>query len=121
MKSTVAVVLAFQSGLIFIVAGISWALEGRGVAAAVTGGAAAIAGTVAYGICIVVFPARRGAQILRRHLLGEAAKIVVSISLLLPALGASDGETLSCIAGFSVALLAYPLAMLLVNGNTERH
>lgn len=124
MKYAVACVVALQSGLVFLVAGISWTLEGWGVAvAAVTGGASAIAGTAAYGLCLACLPSSHGAKILRRHLLGEAAKVVVSVSLLLSALGAArDGETLSCITGFGTALLAYPLAMLLVkNGNTERH
>ena len=59
---------------------------------------------------------------MRRHLIGEAAKVAVSVSLLIAALrSAAASDALPCIAGFGVAVMAYPLALLLVNGNTERH
>ena len=89
-------------------------------AAAFTGGGAAVAGTAAYALCIAMPSGQRSSQIMRRHLIGEAAKVVVSLSLLIAALR-SASDALPCTAGFVVAVMAYPLALLLVNGNTERH
>ncbi len=113
---TVAVVAAVQAAVVALAAALAWWWAGAAVAQAIAaGGGCAWAGTLAYAVGPVVVPGRSASRLLWGHLLGEVAKVAVALGLLFWGLSADRGYAAGpFLAGFIVALLAYPLAMPLL-------
>ena len=79
------------------------------------GGGCAWAGTLAYAVGQKLVPGRSASRVLWSHLAGEVAKISVALGLLFWGLSADRGFAAGpFLAGFIVALLAFPLAMPLL-------
>lgn len=112
----VAVVAALQAAIVAVMAALAWWWAGAAVAQAVAaGGGCAWAGTLAYAVGQSMVPGRSASRLLWGHLLGETAKVVVALGLLFWGLSADRGYPAGpFLAGFTVALLAYPLAMPLL-------
>jgi hypothetical protein len=113
---TAIVVAAVQAAIVAAVAAIAWWWADAATAQAVAaGGGCAWAGTLAYAAGQALVPGRSASRLLWGHLLGEAARIVVAVGLLFWGLSAGRGLAAGpFLAGFIVALLAYPLAMPLL-------
>ena len=107
---TVAVVAAVQAAVVALAAALAWWWAGAAVAQAIAaGGGCAWAGTLAYAVGPVVVPGRSASRLLWGHLLGEVAKVAVALGLLFWGLSADRGYAAGpFLAGFIVALLAYP-------------
>ena len=116
VQVTVIVVAAIQAVIVAAVAAVAWWWAGAAVAQAVAGGGGcACAGTLAYVAGQALVPGRSASRLLWGHLLGETAKVAVAVSLLFWGLSADRGFAAGpFLAGFIVALLAYPLAMPLL-------
>lgn len=114
--SAVVVVAAVQAALVAAIAAAAWWWGGAAVAQAVAaGGGCGCAGTLAYVAGQALVPGRTASRLLWGHIAGEIAKVVVAVSLLFWALSADPGFSAGpLLAGFIVALLAYPLAMPLL-------
>lgn len=112
----IAVVIAVQAAVVAAAAVIAWWLAGAGTAQAIAaGGGCAWAGTLAYAVGQKLVPGRSASRVLWSHLTGEVAKIGVALGLLFWGLSADRGFAAGpFLAGFIVALLAYPLAMPLL-------
>lgn len=112
----IMVVAAVQAAIVAAFAVIAWWLSGAGMAQAIAaGGGCAWAGTLAYAIGQKLVPGRSASRVLWSHLTGEVAKIAVALGLLFWGLSADRGFAPGpFLAGFIVALLAYPLAMPLL-------
>lgn len=106
-------VAALQILLAAVAGGIAWLGFGVDAAqAAVAGGGCALAGTLAYVLGQKLVPGRGASRVLWGHLTGEALKVGVALSLLFWGLSADPGFAAGpFLAGFIVALLAYPLAL----------
>ncbi len=115
----VAITVALQAVIVAIVAAMAWWWAGAAAALAVAaGGGCAWAGTLAYAAGQAVVPGSSPSRLLLGHVVGEIAKIAVAVSLLFWGLSADPGyDAGPFLAGFIVALLAYPLAMLLLKSN----
>lgn len=113
---TAVMVAAVQAAIVAIAAALAWWWAGAAVAqAVVAGGGCAWAGTLAYAVGQAVVPGRSASRLLWGHMLGEAAKVGVALGLLFWGLSADRGYAAGpFLAGFIVALLAYPLAMSLL-------
>lgn len=116
MLSPSVVIAATQAAIIAVVALAGWWWAGAAAGqAAVAGGACAWAGTLACAAGQAMVPGRSASRLLWGHVLGEVAKVVVAVSLLFWAFSADSGYPAGpLVAGFIAALLAYPLAMLLL-------
>lgn len=112
----VTVVAALQAAIVALMAALAWWWAGAAVAQAVAaGGGCAWAGTLAYAVGQGMVPGRSASRLLWGHLLGETAKVAVALGLLFWGLSAERGYAAGpFLAGFTVALLAYPLAMPLL-------
>jgi hypothetical protein len=112
----IAVVVAVQAAVVAATAVIAWWLAGAEMARAIAaGGGCAWAGTLAYAVGQRLIPGRSASRVLWSHLTGEVAKIGVALGLLFWGLSADRGLAAGpFLAGFIVALLAYPLAMPLL-------
>ena len=112
----IAVVAAVQAAIVAAMAVLAWWLSGAEMAQAIAaGGGCAWAGTLAYAVGQKLVPGRSASRVLWSHLTGEVAKIAVALSLLFWGLSADRGFAAGpFLAGFIVALLAYPLAMPLL-------
>lgn len=112
----IAVVVAVQAAVVAATAVIAWWLAGAETARAIAaGGGCAWAGTLAYAVGQSLVPGRTASRVLWSHLTGEVAKIGVALGLLFWGLSADRGFAAGpFLAGFIVALLAYPLAMPLL-------
>jgi hypothetical protein len=112
----VALIVAVLQGVIVaLAAGVTWGWAGGAPAqATAAGGACAVAGTLAYAAGQFLIPGRSASQLLWGHVAGEIAKVAVALGLLLWGLSADPAYAPGpFLAGFILALLAYPLAMLL--------
>ena len=112
----IAVMIAVQAAVVAATAVIAWWLAGAGTAQAIAaGGGCAWAGTLAYAVGQKLVPGRSASRVLWSHLTGEVSKIGVALGLLFWGLSADRGFAAGpFLAGFIVALLAYPLAMPLL-------
>ena len=112
----IAVVGAVQAAIVAAMAVLAWWLSGVEMAQAIAaGGGCAWAGTLAYAVGQRLVPGRSASRVLWSHLTGEVAKIAVALGLLFWGLSADRGFAAGpFLAGFIVALLAYPLAMPLL-------
>lgn len=112
----IAIVAALQAAIVAMMAAVAWWWADAMVAQAVAaGGGCAWAGTLAYAVGQAVIPGRSASRLLWGHLLGETAKVAVALGLLFWGLSADRGYAAGpFLAGFMVALLAYPLAMPLL-------
>ena len=112
----IALVAAVQAAIVASIAVTAWWLSGAEMAKAIAaGGSCAWAGTLAYVVGQKLVPGRSASRVLWSHLTGEVAKIAVALSLLFWGLSADRGFAAGpFLAGFIVALLAYPLAMPLL-------
>ena len=115
-SAMIAVVAAVQAAIVAAMAVLAWWLSGVEMAQAIAaGGGCAWAGTLAYAVGQKLVPGRSASRVLWSHLTGEVAKIAVALGLLFWGLSADRGFAAGpFLAGFIVALLAYPLAMPLL-------
>lgn len=113
---TVVLVAAVQAAIVAVITALVWWWAGTAAAQAVAaGGGCAWAGTLAYAAGQALVPGRSASRLLWGHLIGEAAKIAVALGLLFWGLSGDRGYAAGpFLAGFIVALLAYPLAMPLL-------
>lgn len=80
------------------------------------GGACALAGTAAYAIGLALMRSRGAVGLLRTHVIAQAAKVTVAVTLLILGLNSRAGMTPGLfIGGFCLGALAYPFALLLLN------
>ncbi len=116
MGVTVVLVAAVQAAIVAAISAFAWWWAGAVVAQAIAaGGGCALAGTLAYAAGQALVPGRSASRLLWGHLIGEAAKVAVALGLLFWGLSADQGYAAGpFLAGFIVALLAYPLAMPLL-------
>jgi hypothetical protein len=115
-QMAVAAVASLQVAVVAIAASGTWLVAGLPVAQAVVmGGGCALGGTLAYVVCQQIISGRSASRLLWGHVAGEAAKAVVALGLLAWALSADTGRAGPYLAGFIVALLAFPVAILLPN------
>ena len=112
----IAVVAAVQAAILGVIAVLAWWMSGAEMAQSIAaGGGCAWAGTLAYAVGQKLVPGRSASRVLWSHLTGEVAKIGVALGLLFWGLSADRGFAAGpFLAGFIVALLAYPLAMPLL-------
>ena len=119
MNAAVAVVAALQSGLGVAGGAIVWLASERWTAISFAAGCCcALAGTLAYGLCVAAAGRRGGSGVTRAHMLAELAKVAVSVTLLIAGLDAQFAAA-AYVAGFGAGVLVYPLALLLVNRNMD--
>jgi len=110
----VVAVASLQVAMVGIAASVTWLIAGLPAAQAMaTGGGCALGGTLAYVVCQRIIPGRSASRLLWGHVAGEAAKAVVALGLLAWVLSADTGRAGPYLAGFIVALLAFPVAILL--------
>ncbi len=83
--------------------------------AALLGGGSALAGTLAYAGCQSMVPGGNASRLMWGHVIGEAAKVLVALGLLAVVLVTDPGHAAAGLAGFGVALMAYPLAIFWLN------
>jgi len=83
--------------------------------AAMMGGGCALAGTVAYAGFQRMVPGNSAARLMWGHMAGETAKVLVTLGLLGMLLAGHPGQAAASLAGFGMALLAYPAAIFLLN------
>jgi hypothetical protein len=116
VRVTVFVVAAVQAAIVAVLTAVMWWWSGAASAQAIAaGGGCAWAGTLAYAAGQALVPGRSASRLLWSHLTGEVAKIAVALGLLFWGLSADRGFAPGpFLAGFIVALLAYPLAMPLL-------
>ncbi|MBX3663013.1 MAG: ATP synthase subunit I [Burkholderiales bacterium] len=113
---TALAVAGLQLVLALIAALIGWLIAGTGMAqSVVAGGSCALAGTLAYAACQRGVPGGSAARLMWGHLLGEMAKIVVTLALLAWVIVSDPAGAPASLAGFGVALLAYPAAIFWLN------
>ena len=112
----IALVAAVQFAIVAAVSALAWWLSGVESAQAIAaGGGCAWAGTLAYAVGQMMVPGRSASRLLWSHMTGEVAKIGVALGLLFWGLSADRGFAAGpFLAGFIVALLAYPLAIPLL-------
>jgi F0F1-type ATP synthase assembly protein I len=112
----IAVVAAVQAVIVAAIAALAWWWSGAEMAKSIAaGGGCAWAGTLAYAVGQALVPGRSASRLLWSHLTGEVAKIAVALGLLLWGLSADRSFAPGAfLAGFIVALLAYPLEMPLL-------
>ncbi len=88
----------------------------------IAGGACALAGTAAYALCLAVNRRADAGRVLRAHLVAQAAKVAVAVTLVIAGLNSDwDFAAGPLVAGFIAAVLVYPFALLLVNTKTDRN
>jgi len=110
---TVAAVAGLQLALVTLATTTSWLWSGAPTAQAMAlGGGCALGGTLAYGVCQRSVPGRSAPRLLWGHVVGEAAKAVVALGLLAWAISADTVHAGSYLAGFIVALMAFPVAIV---------
>lgn len=123
MTVATGIVAALQAGVV-AAAGLGfWLTAGRWEAASfVAGGSCALAGTAAYALCLAVSRPRDAQRMLRAHLIAQAAKVAVAVTLLIVGLNSRWGLAAApYVAGFIAGALVYPFALLLVNRKTDRN
>ena len=113
---TALVVAVLQVIILALVSGVASVWAGSAAAqATAAGGGCALAGTLAYAAGQFLVPGRSASRLMWGHVAGEIAKVAVALGLLLWGLSADQGYAPGpFLAGFIMALLAYPLAMLLL-------
>lgn len=113
---TALVVAGLQMVLAILTGMAAWLFAGSATAqSVVTGGACALAGTLAYAACQRMVPGSSASRLMWGHLLGEMVKVLVTLALLAWAIVSDPGRALACLTGFGVALLAYPAAIFWLN------
>lgn len=101
-------------------AGLWLAAERWTAVSFVVGGACALAGTAAYALCVAASSGRDARRALRGHVIAQAAKIAVAVTLLILGLNSDWHFTAAAyVAGFAAGVLVYPFALLLVNSNLD--
>ena len=115
-RAMIGLVITVQAVIVVAVAALAWWFSDAEMARAIAaGGACAWAGTLAYAVGQRLVPGRSASRLLWSHLTGEVAKIAVALSLLFWGLSADRSFAAGpFLAGFIVALLAYPLAIPLL-------
>lgn len=110
------IVAVLQVVILALASGVALAWAGSAAAqATAAGGVCAVAGTLAYVAGQFLVPGRSASRLLWGHVTGEIAKVAVSLGLLLWGLSVDPAYAPGpFLAGFILALLAYPLAMLLL-------
>lgn len=100
-----------------------WLAASRWVAASfIAGGGCALAGTAAYALSVAVILRRDPRRVLRAHIVAQAAKVAVAVTLLIVGLNSRWQFTAAAyVAGFAAGVLVYPFALLLVNRKTDRN
>lgn len=113
---TVLVVAGLQLVLALLTGVAAGLFSGLAVAqSVVTGGGCALAGTLVYASCQRMVPGNSASRLMWGHVLGELAKVLVTLALLAWAIVSEPGQALACLAGFGAALLAYPAAIFWLN------
>lgn len=123
MYAAAGIVAALQVGIAAAGGAGLWFAVSRWIAVSfIAGGGCALAGTAAYALCIAVL-LRHGTQhVLRAHIVAQAAKIAVTVTLLIAGLSSRwQFDAAAYVAGFAAGVLVYPFALLLVNRKTDRN
>ena len=109
-------VVALQALIAVLGAAVGWIWFDAALATAVAAGAGCtLAGTLAYIAGQRLIPGSSPSRLLWGHLTGEALKVAVALGLLFWGLSMERGLAAApMLTGFIAALLAYPLAMMLV-------
>ena len=114
---------ALQAGVIAAGGAGLWLAASRWVAVSfIAGGSCALAGTAAYALCWALSRRQDAQRVLHAHLIAQAAKVAVAVTLLIVGLNSPwELAAAPCVAGFVAGLLVYPFALLLVNRKTDRN
>lgn len=123
MSAAVGLVAVLQAGIVAAGSAVLWlAASGWAGLSFIAGGACAVAGTAAYGLCLAVNRRTDAGPVLRAHVLAQTAKVAVAATLLIAGLNSKwEFAAGAYVAGFIAAVLAYPFALLLVNTKTDRN
>lgn len=123
MNAAAGIVAALQAVIVAAGGAGLWLAAGRWVAVSfIAGGSCALAGTAAYALCLALNRRHEAHRVLRAHLIAQAAKLAVGVTLLIAGLNSRwEPVAASYVAGFIAAVLAYPFALLLVNRKTDRN
>ena len=123
MNAAAGIVAALQIGVVAAGGAGLWLAASRWIAVSfVAGGACALAGTAAYAFCVAAITRGDQRHVLRAHLIAQAAKVAVAVTLLIVGLSSHwQFHAASYVAGFAVGVLVYPFALLLVNRKTDRN
>jgi hypothetical protein len=121
--AAVGIVAALQAGVLAAGGAGLWLVEGRWMAVSfIVGGGCALAGTAAYALCVAAVLRADPRRVLRAHLVAQAAKLAVAVTLLIVGLGSRwQFAAAAYVAGFAAGVLVYPFALLLVNRNVDRN
>lgn len=112
----VAIVAGLQLVMMAVAFGGAWWIADLPTAgAAAMGGGCALAGTLAYAGCQRMVPGHSASRLMWGHMAGEVAKVAIALGLLVLAISTDAGRAGQYLAGFGLALLAYPVAILLLN------
>jgi F0F1-type ATP synthase assembly protein I len=100
-----------------------WFAASRWVALSfVAGSGCALAGTAAYALCVAASLRGDERRVTRAHIVAEAAKVAVTVTLLIVGLNSHlQFSAAAYVAGFAAGVLVYPFALLLVNRKTDRN
>lgn len=100
-----------------------WLAAGPWVAVSfIAGSGCALAGTAAYALCVAASRRRDERGVLRAHIVAQAAKVAVAVTLLIVGLNSHwQFAAAAYVAGFAAGVLVYPFALLLVNRKTDRN
>jgi F0F1-type ATP synthase assembly protein I len=86
----------------------------------IAGASCALAGTAAYALGVAAGLHADAGRVLRAHVIAEAAKWAVTVTLLVVGLGSRwQFDAAAYVAGFAAGVLVYPFALLLVNRKTD--
>ena len=98
-----------------------WLAANRWVAVSfIAGASCALAGTAAYALCVAASGHAHARRVLRAHVIAEAAKWAVTVTLLVVGLGSRwQFAAAAYVAGLAAGVLVYPFALLLVNRKTD--
>lgn len=123
MNAAAGIVAALQIGVVAAGGAGLWPAAGRWIAVSfIAGGVCTLAGTAAYALCVAAILRSDSRRVLRAHVVAQAAKIAVTVTLLIVGLSAQGRfNAAAYVAGFVAGVLVYPFALLLVNRKTDRN
>jgi F0F1-type ATP synthase assembly protein I len=123
VNAAAGIVAALQLGVVAVGGAGLWLAASRWVAVSfIAGGGCALAGTVAYALCVAAIARGDPRRALRAHLVAQAAKVAVAVTLLIAGLNSHwQFAAAAYVAGFAAGLLVFPFALLLVNRKMDRN